>query len=59
MPGQPNDALRQFEDLFCQELFNQHERVDLFVKSKADEFRRRLRECHQWDRRACDMLTIG
>jgi len=42
IPGQVNPALSQFEDLFYNELSNQHDRVDLFVKDKAGEIRRRL-----------------
>lgn len=42
IPGQPDQALKRFESFFCDQLRDQHERVDLFVKSKADEFRRRL-----------------
>ena len=30
-------ASQKFENLFYGELWNQHDRVDLFVKSKADE----------------------
>jgi SPX domain protein involved in polyphosphate accumulation len=58
-PGQPADeAFQRFEDDFAQELFNQHERVDLFVKSKADEFDRRLREyCHCMDCRLYELYT--
>ncbi|KAH7348284.1 hypothetical protein BKA65DRAFT_500311 [Rhexocercosporidium sp. MPI-PUGE-AT-0058] len=36
-------ASKEFEDLFFNELSNQHSCVDLFVKSKADEISRRLR----------------
>jgi hypothetical protein len=43
IPGQADTALAKFEDLFLNELHNQHDRVDLFVKSKADEIGRRLR----------------
>ncbi|KAH6674118.1 hypothetical protein B0J14DRAFT_31623 [Halenospora varia] len=42
IPGQPDTALQRFEDQFFNELSNQHDRVDLFVKSKADEIHRRL-----------------
>jgi hypothetical protein len=42
IPGHDDAALRKFEDLFFNELYNQHDRVDLFVKSKADEISRRL-----------------
>ena len=44
IPGQPDTALQRFEEQFFNELSNQHDRVDLFVKSKADEIHRRLRE---------------
>lgn len=44
IPGQGDTALQMFEDLFFNELSNQHDRVDLFVKCKADEISRRLRE---------------
>lgn len=43
IPGQEGTALAKFEDLFFKELYSQHDRVDLFVKSKADEIGRRLR----------------
>lgn len=43
IPGQENSKLQHFEDSFYNELSNQHDRVDLFVRSKADEIERRLR----------------
>ena len=43
IPGQADTSLRIFEDLFFNELSNQHDRVDLFVRSKSDEISRRLR----------------
>lgn len=43
IPGQDDGQLQGFQDLFYQELYDQHDRVDLFVKSKADEISRRLR----------------
>jgi SPX domain protein involved in polyphosphate accumulation len=43
IPGQPDYALRRFEDAFYIELCSQHSRVGLFVTSKADEVSRRLR----------------
>jgi hypothetical protein len=47
IPGHTNHALQKFENLFYGELWSQHDRVDLFVKSKADELGRRLRKyCH-------------
>ncbi|ETS81661.1 hypothetical protein PFICI_06663 [Pestalotiopsis fici W106-1] len=42
IPGQTNQALERFETDFYHELQLQHERVDLFVASKADEISRRL-----------------
>ncbi|KAK4100030.1 SPX-domain-containing protein [Parathielavia hyrcaniae] len=42
IPGRPNTALAKFEDEFYAELCRQHDRVDLFVASKADELARRL-----------------
>ncbi|KAI0446982.1 hypothetical protein F4803DRAFT_426449 [Xylaria telfairii] len=43
IPGQQDHALRRFEDAFYLELCSQHNRVGLFVTSKADEISRRLR----------------
>lgn len=43
IPGHVDTALAKFEESFFNELSNQHDRVDLFVKSKADEIARRLR----------------
>lgn len=45
IPGQTDDSLSCFEALFARELGAQHARVDLFVRSKADEFHRRLSKC--------------
>ncbi|KAK9782781.1 putative SPX domain-containing protein [Seiridium cardinale] len=42
IPGQANHALERFENDFYHELHVQHQRVDLFVASKADEISRRL-----------------
>ncbi|KAK0106960.1 hypothetical protein ONS95_003675 [Cadophora gregata] len=42
IPGQEDPRLEKFETAFFNELSNQHDRVDLFVKSKADEISRRL-----------------
>ncbi|KFY24431.1 hypothetical protein V493_05240 [Pseudogymnoascus sp. VKM F-4281 (FW-2241)] len=47
IPGQTDEALSCFEALFARELGAQHARVDLFVRSKADEFRRRLNDYEQ------------
>lgn len=43
IPGQQDHALKRFEDAFYLELCSQHNRVGLFVTSKADEISRRLR----------------
>lgn len=43
IPGRGEDvALRKFEDGLYLELCRQHERVDMFISSKADEISRRL-----------------
>lgn len=42
IPGHQDVALRKFEDGLYLELVRQHERVDLFISSKADEVSRRL-----------------
>ncbi|KAI9054117.1 hypothetical protein LZ554_001288 [Drepanopeziza brunnea f. sp. 'monogermtubi'] len=38
IPGQADPRLEKFEKSFFDELKNQHNRVDLFVKNKADEY---------------------
>ncbi|KAH7025961.1 uncharacterized protein B0I36DRAFT_365600 [Microdochium trichocladiopsis] len=43
IPGQTDYALQRFEDGFYAELCAQHDRVGLFVSSKADEISRRIR----------------
>jgi len=43
IPGQTDFALQRFEDGFYAELCTQHDRVGLFVSSKADEISRRIR----------------
>ncbi|KAJ8057868.1 hypothetical protein OCU04_013052 [Sclerotinia nivalis] len=42
IPGHVDTALVAFENEFFTELFNQHDRVELFVKSKSEEIGRRL-----------------
>ncbi|TDZ31557.1 hypothetical protein C8035_v001529 [Colletotrichum spinosum] len=42
IPGHQDAALKRFEDNLYNELCQQHDRVDLFVTSKADEISRRL-----------------
>jgi hypothetical protein len=44
IPGQADTALQKFEDLFFNDLCNEHDRPDLFVKSKVDEINCRLRK---------------
>jgi hypothetical protein len=44
IPGQEDKELERFEARFARELGAQHARIDLFVRSKADEFQRRLSE---------------
>lgn len=45
VPGKDNEAkaLQKFEDKLYAELWEQHQRIDLFVQSKAGEITRRLR----------------
>lgn len=42
IPGREDTALHKFEDGLYLELCRQHDRVDLFITSKADEISRRL-----------------
>lgn len=42
IPGQADTALERFEDLFFEDLCSEHDRPDLFVKSKVDEINCRL-----------------
>ncbi|KHN96984.1 spx [Metarhizium album ARSEF 1941] len=42
IPGHQDTTLKKFEDGLYDELCRQHDRVDLFVTSKADEVSRRL-----------------
>ncbi len=46
IPGRQDTALGRFENDLYSELCQQHDRVDLFVTSKADEIARRLRMSH-------------
>lgn len=45
IPGHRDDNLRIFEDRLYEELCHQHDRVHMFVTSKADELSRRLGTC--------------
>nr|POE94289.1 uncharacterized protein CFP56_16529 [Quercus suber] len=42
IPGQPDETLLAFENSLFSILADQHHRIDLFVRSKAGEIRRRL-----------------
>lgn len=42
IPGYEDPALAKFENALFAELCRQHDRVDLFVTSKADEILRRM-----------------
>lgn len=43
--GHQDASLRRFEEALYSELCHQHDRVDLFISSKADEISRRLGMC--------------
>jgi hypothetical protein len=43
--GNENAALDEFEEQLYDEFCDQHQRINLFVKSKAGEIQRRLSEC--------------
>ncbi|KAI9849261.1 MAG: hypothetical protein M1837_004720 [Sclerophora amabilis] len=50
IPGRSEDreiALSNFEDELFAELLEQHQRIDLFVKSKSGEIKRRLDHLHE------------
>ncbi len=51
IPGHQDTALSRFEDELYLELCRQHDRVGLFVSSKADELGRRLRKKPPLNRR--------
>lgn len=44
MPGRGDDKLVEFENALFHILADQHQRIDLFVRSKAGEIQRRLGE---------------
>ena len=59
IPGRPNTALKKFEDDFYAELCGQHDRVGMFVASKADEIARRLRMfCLQYSSSCLGLMLI-
>lgn len=45
IPGHQDTALGKFENGLYLELCRQHDRVDMFITSKADEISRRLGTC--------------
>lgn len=45
VPGRGEDKVAEFENALFHILQDQHQRIDLFVKSKAGEIQRRLGEC--------------
>ncbi|KAF4333690.1 hypothetical protein FBEOM_12486 [Fusarium beomiforme] len=61
IPGRKDEALSRFEDGFYMELGCQHQRVHLFVLSKADEISRRLeylaKNIDRWASKAQDKLA--
>ncbi|KAM6506916.1 hypothetical protein FALCPG4_018734 [Fusarium falciforme] len=52
IPGHQDAALQRFEDGLYAELCRQHDRLDLFVASKADEISRRLAVASESDEEA-------
>lgn len=46
IPGHRDTSLARFEERFYEELCAQHDRVDLFVSSKAAEIASRLGALH-------------
>ncbi|PHH76128.1 hypothetical protein CDD80_1796 [Ophiocordyceps camponoti-rufipedis] len=63
IPGHPDLALCKFEDGLYIELEQQHNRLDLFVSSKADEISRRLdhldSHVHRWLRKHADEVDAS
>ncbi|CAM1500923.1 Fc.00g100850.m01.CDS01 [Cosmosporella sp. VM-42] len=61
IPGYEDPALRRFEDGLYNELCRQHDRLDLFIASKADEISRRLEHLveslNRWLAKSHDQLT--
>ncbi|KAH6883962.1 SPX domain-containing protein [Thelonectria olida] len=62
IPGQQDTTLRKFEDSLYKELCRQHDRLDLFVASKADEISRHLdhlsKNIHRWISKSQDQLSV-
>lgn len=61
IPGHRDEALTRFEDGLYMELVHQHERLHLFVSSKADEISRRLehlaKSIYRWIRKPMEEMT--
>ncbi|KAM0200273.1 hypothetical protein ACHAPQ_000320 [Fusarium lateritium] len=61
IPGHKDEALSRFEDSLYMELGRQHERLQLFVSSKADEISRRLehiaKNINRWVSKSQDELA--
>ncbi|KAH8699775.1 hypothetical protein BGZ61DRAFT_477744 [Ilyonectria robusta] len=61
IPGHRDEALTRFEDGLYMELVHQHERLHLFVSSKADEISRRLehlaKSIYRWIRKPLEEMT--
>jgi hypothetical protein len=61
IPGHKDEALSRFEDGLYMELGRQHERLQLFVSSKADEISRRLehlaKNINRWASKSQDELA--
>ncbi|KAF5673306.1 hypothetical protein FHETE_3430 [Fusarium heterosporum] len=61
IPGHKDETLSRFEDGLYMELGRQHERLQLFVSSKADEISRRLehlaKSINRWESKNEDQLA--
>ena len=57
VPGRGDEAITQLEDNLFQILEQQHSRIDLFVKSKAGEIKRRLGKYDHPSRWRSDRFT--
>ncbi|KAF7547105.1 hypothetical protein G7Z17_g7947 [Cylindrodendrum hubeiense] len=61
IPGHHDEALTRFEDGLYMELGHQHERLHMFVSSKADEISRRLehlaKSIYRWIRKPLEEMT--
>lgn len=59
IPGREDQALQKFENGLYLELCHQHDRVDLFISSKADEISRRLGTMRNMDPRQSPLVLPG